>query len=53
MHVEDSQGDMMSLTAVTGQPDKYRVPDIDPARALHYCRGSAPLVARFYSEPLN
>ena len=34
MHVEDSQGDLMSLTAVSGQPNKYRVPGIDLLRGI-------------------
>ncbi len=34
MHVEDSEGDPMSLTAVAGQPNKYRVPGIDLLRGL-------------------
>jgi peptidoglycan/LPS O-acetylase OafA/YrhL len=34
MHVEDSEGDPMLLTAVSGQPNKYRVPGIDLLRGL-------------------
>ena len=34
MHVEDSQGDPMSLAGAAAQQDKLRVPDIDLLRGL-------------------
>lgn len=34
MHVEDSQGDAMSLTAASGEQNKHRVPGIDLLRGL-------------------
>lgn len=34
MHVEDFQGDAMSLRAASGQQDKFRVPGIDLLRGL-------------------